>query len=210
MVNSKWSQFAKHDPKPIGLSKTYGILIPLIKKEDIWHLVFETRAFHMRAQPGEICFPGGMVERGESPQGAAVREACEELGIDASQIELLGPTDYMLTPFGSLLYPFAAILHVESVDDLTPNPAEVDHIFTVPIDELAVQKPEKHVLKTQYLLQADFPYHKIQNGTEYRWKTGEHAVYFYTYQDKIIWGLTANILKTFLEQLQKIQSGHFT
>lgn len=205
MENSKLSQFSTHSPKPIGLSKTYGILIPLIKIEDAWHLIFETRAYHMRAQPGEICFPGGMVESEETPRQAAIREASEELGIDTTQIEVLGPTDFILTPFGSLLYPFVAIVHVDGIKTLTPNPSEVDHIFTVPLDELSVQNPEKHLLKTQYLLQGDFPYHKIQNGTEYHWKTGEHVVYFYTYQDKIIWGLTANILKSFIEQLQKFE-----
>ena len=64
-----------HIPKRIGEEKetSFAVLIPLIKKEDGYHVLFEVRAKHLNKQPGEVCFPGGKVEPGESTYEAAVR-----------------------------------------------------------------------------------------------------------------------------------------
>ena len=63
-----------HIPKRIGEEKetSFAVLIPLIKKEDGYHVLFEVRAKHLNKQPGEVCFPGGKVEPGESTYEAAV------------------------------------------------------------------------------------------------------------------------------------------
>ena len=82
-----------HIPKRIGKEKetSFAVLIPLIKKEDGYHVLFEVRARHLNKQPGEVCFPGGKVEPGETTYEAAVRETTEELFIQREHIESSGP-----------------------------------------------------------------------------------------------------------------------
>ena len=68
-----------------------AVLVPLIQKGGEYHVVFEVRAGSLKTQPGEICFPGGAVERGETPKQAAVRETMEELLINRCQIRVIAP-----------------------------------------------------------------------------------------------------------------------
>lgn len=193
------SFFSAHSPSPLGLDGAYGILIPLMLRDGAWHVLFEVRAHTLRAQPGEVCFPGGRCEAGESPQDCALRETCEELGIPPETIEILGPSDYLLSPFKAILYPYVAVLHLEDLSQLRPNPSEVAEVFAVPLAALLEQEPETHLLETQVQHQAGFPYHKIQKGEAYPWRSAKHTVTFYEYGHRIIWGLTATLLQGFLK-----------
>ena len=85
-----------HDRKagPINKFHRFAVLIPLIEREDgNVDVLFETRAQELDAQPGEICFPGGAMEGGESPLETALRETCEEIGVAADDIEIIGQMD---------------------------------------------------------------------------------------------------------------------
>lgn len=75
------------------------MLIPMIEISGTKYLLFEKRSNKLRRQPGEICFPGGKLESGESLQECAVRETVEELQVLPGQIEVLGPGDIYLSPF---------------------------------------------------------------------------------------------------------------
>ena len=81
-------QFKDYVPKIIGAEKgEYAVLIPLMEKEDGFHVLLEKRGA-LVPQPGEISFPGGRME--EFDQGAAetaVRETCEELGVEQKAIK---------------------------------------------------------------------------------------------------------------------------
>ena len=66
----------------------YAVLIPLVETESGNALLLEVRSEKVR-QPGEICFPGGRSECGETVVETAVRETCEELGIEPSEIEVI-------------------------------------------------------------------------------------------------------------------------
>ena len=86
-----------------------AVLIPFVETEEGLSLLFEVRAGNI-SDPGEVCFPGGRIESGESPREAAVRETCEELGMRAENIEILGEND-LLAPYGGrLIYSFPALL----------------------------------------------------------------------------------------------------
>lgn len=192
-----FEHFKKRLPEPMGISKRFGLMIPLIMLKDEWHVLFEERAHTMRSQPGEICFPGGKVEENESYQEAAVRETVEEIGIDPDLIEVIAPLDYLLTPFNYALYPHLAILHIKDLAELRPNHTEVADLFTVPLNHFLTHDPECHVIKTTFEITPDFPYDKIQNGEAYHWKTGSYDVLFYEVNNRIIWGLTAKIVSHF-------------
>ena len=70
------------------MDPNYAILVPLVETDSGDALLLEVRSQFVR-QPGEVCFPGGRAEAGETAAEAAVRETCEELGIEPGAIELL-------------------------------------------------------------------------------------------------------------------------
>ncbi|WP_349408971.1 CoA pyrophosphatase [Pseudalkalibacillus sp. SCS-8] len=194
-----------HTPSILGNDKRlqFSILIPMIKKNDGLHVLFEVRAKKMRRQPGEICFPGGRVDQQDkSVQETAVREAIEELRIDRPAITHVYPFDYMISPFGMLLNTFVGFLDCDETK-LDPNPAEVDEIFTVPLSFFTDHPPEVHKIQFQVKPNEDFPFDLIPGGEDYNWSTREFDEYFYKYDGKVIWGLTARVLFYFVQMIKK-------
>ena len=180
----------------------YSVLLPLICIDGELHLVYEVRSKNLSRQPGQISFPGGRVERGEEFSQAAVRECSEELLIPREKIELLGEIDYLITPFNFIIYVFVGKLDYSSLDEISGNDYEVEEIFSVPISYFLENEVEKYsaVLKSEF--DDDFPYHLIPQGKRHSRKRGEYEIYFYRYQGKVIWGITAEITKNFIDIIQ--------
>lgn len=182
-----------HIPKRIGEEKemSFAVLIPLIKKGDEYHVLFEVRAKHLNKQPGEVCFPGGKVEPGESTYEAAVRETMEELFVKKETIQVYGALDYLLTPYQTRIEPFLAELH-DYHGQFSRD--EVDSVFTVPLDFFLENEPEyySNVLMTKP--QKNFPFADIPNGENYPWAKGKNEVCLYRYKKHVIWGMTARLL----------------
>ena len=88
------------------------------------------RAGSLKTQPGEICFPGGAVERDETPKQAAIREAMEELLISRRQIRVIAPLDVLEAPGAMEISPFLGALQGYR---WSYSEAEVDHTFSVPL-----------------------------------------------------------------------------
>lgn len=189
-----------HDPAVLGSKdfSKYAILLPLLEREGEIHLVFEVRAHTLRRQPGEICFPGGRIDAGdESPQAAALRETREELGIRSDEMSAVFPLDYMVSPFGMIIYAFAGFINAEA--EFKPNPAEVDTLFSVPLSFFLETAPEIYQVNFDIQPEENFPYDLIVGGHDYSWRPRQMEEYFYLYEDKVIWGLTARILSHFME-----------
>lgn len=185
--------------------KKSAVLVPLIKLDDVWHVVFEVRSEHLRRQPGDICFPGGRIDPDDaSPKEAAIRETSEELGIEKESIAVWGPLDYLVTPFKLVIYPFLGELRVNQ-ESIKPNKAEVKEVFYVPLPFLLETTPEYYELKLYSEPQAGFPIHLIPRQENYRWRSGTVPEYFYFYEKYVIWGMTARILHHFLGFFKKQQ-----
>ena len=176
----------------------FAVLLPMIEKEDGIHILFEVRALNMRRQPGEICFPGGKIDP-EDPneQFTAIRETSEELGIPKNSIIHVKPLDYLVTAFGSIIYPFFGV--IENSNEITPNESEVAEIFTVPLSYFREVNPEIFKVHFAPMPESSFPFELIIGGENYNWQTRHVDEYFYKYEDKVIWGMTARILSNFLE-----------
>lgn len=153
------------------------VLIPLVRNGGGWSLIFSRRADNLAAHSGQIAFPGGRVEAGETFADAAVREAEEEVGIPSRNIELIGRLDDVLTNTGFLVAPFAGILH-DRVEYVL-QAAEVAEVFEVPVDALL----EPGLPEVRYV-----PY-----------RDRKYPAYFYPYEQYEIWGLTGRMLKAFLD-----------
>lgn len=187
-------------PTILGSEKfsKYAVLLPLIKKGDELHILFEVRSLQLRRQPGEICFPGGRIDLSDKDEcHTAIRETSEELGIGPEKIKEISPLDYMISPFGTIIYPFVGF--IQSPEEIKPNPDEVEKIFTVPLSYLKEVNPEIFQVSYKVEPEIDFPFNQIVGGEKYNWQPRKMEEYFYYYENKVIWGLTARILKHFIE-----------
>ncbi|GER66616.1 coenzyme A pyrophosphatase [Weizmannia acidilactici] len=198
------AKFKNRQPSVLGMERLsrFAVLLPLIKMGDGLHVLFEVRAEHLKKQPGEICFPGGRIERTDKDaQAAAIRETAEELRIDGSMIRDVVPLDYVVSSYGNrVVFPYAGFLpHTE----FHPNSDEVKKLFTVPLSYLAETEPECYRLQFKVEPDQDFPFHLIRGGKAYKWNTHKMDEYFYYYKDYVIWGLTASILKNFLDTVKR-------
>lgn len=186
-------------PKPIDIIHNYAVLIPLIEIDGQTHILYELRSHNMSNQPGEISFPGGKVELRESYREAAVRETMEELNIARENIEVIEQLDYLVSYANITIYSFLGKLSGIDVDKLRPNIAEVDHVFTVPLDFFLENEPDCYYLDVKTDLNDEFPYNLIPNGRNYKFRRGRQTVMFYYFKDYIIWGFTAKMTRKLIE-----------
>lgn len=114
----------------------FAILLPFVMAKGELSLLFETRAMNMRRQPGEVCFPGGRIEAGESPAGCAVRECFEEVGIPQSEILVTGSLGSMKSLLDEDVNIITGEIRRFSDGILKINPEEVHEVFTVPFEWL--------------------------------------------------------------------------
>ncbi|WP_215112021.1 CoA pyrophosphatase [Exiguobacterium sp. s83] len=180
--------------------QTAAVLIPLVQINQEWHVVFEVRAHTMRQQPGEISFPGGRLEKGETPVEAAIRETCEELEISADKVEVVGKLRPLATPHRQLIYPFVGILsEVPSVEGTD----EVDHLFTVPISTLLMIDPFHGEMEWTMSPDQNIPLDRLANAKAYKKRVIKMKEPFYEHEDYIIWGLTGKFLTQFIKRIKE-------
>jgi 8-oxo-dGTP pyrophosphatase MutT (NUDIX family) len=155
------------------------VLIPLMPTNGSWSVLFTRRADNLASHSGQIAFPGGAVEDGESLPDAAVREAEEEVGIPRRHVEIIGRLDDLITNSGFLVAPFVGVIHEPIAYAMQET--EVVEVFEVPIDALLdPAKPEVRYLP---------------------FRNRQHPVYFYVHDKYEIWGLTGRMLKEFLDMV---------
>lgn len=176
-----------------------AVLVPLVRHNGKLGVLFEIRAAGLNWQPGDICFPGGRIEPGDaSSMAAALRETEEELGLPEDEIDVLGPLNYMVSPIGVMMHPFAA--YIKNFDLIHPNHGEVAGVFVAPLDYLLATEPLTAHMELATRPLPDFPLNLIEGSSYTRdWKhRATYPVLFYQYEGYVIWGLTARVLSGFL------------
>ena len=167
-------------------------------------------------QGGEICFPGGRVDKGRDDdfKAAAVRETCEEIGVTPEKIRILGSPGTLVTPMNVLVQPYLGILEINSLEELTPNRDEVENLFTIPLEWFEKNAPQEYRLpvKTHPFtideetgeLEYHFPIKDLKLPSRYEepWEGGNlHRIWACDTHHGILWGITAQILVEILPLL---------
>ena len=174
-----------------------AVLVPVVRENGRLGVLFEVRSAGLSWQPGDICFPGGRIELDDaSPLDAAVRETGEELQVPAESIDVIGPLDYMISPIGVLLQPFAA--HIRDFSLVRPNKDEVAEVFVAPLEYLLAAEPMTAHMEVATRPLPDFPLHMVTSYARDWKRRTTYPVMFYQYGGHVIWGLTARVLYGFL------------
>ncbi|MEE1170330.1 MAG: CoA pyrophosphatase [Anaerovoracaceae bacterium] len=186
-------------PGVVGKHRSFSVMLPLVEMEDGLHVLFELRSPDLDAQPGEVCFPGGAMEAGETPLQASVRETMEELGIKREDIKIINKLDTLQSHANLSIYCYLGIINT---CQFNINKAEVAEIFTVPLSFFVENEPEIEWVDVVQIPPEDFPYEKVNSPKAYEWRSGKVDIPIYMYGEYPIWGLTARMMHNFIEILE--------
>ena len=183
MLHDIRSRLATYQPKtfqPDGAPRA-AVIVPLYTHRDELHVVFTKRSHLVQHHRGEISFPGGAMEPDDADLVAtALREANEEIGIEADHLQVIGQLDDMVT-----VSSFHVSVYVSELDATfspypwRPQETEVAEVIEVPLDHLL---DEANLIEVPRQRDGELV---ILEG----FKFGEH----------VIWGATGRMLRNFLD-----------
>ena len=189
-------------PGLMDSKRAYAVLVPLVEQNGELCLLYEVRARTLRRQPGEVCFPGGLMEKGETPEDCALRETWEELAIPPERVRLLGRLDFIAHRASFLMQPVLGVVDSSALDRMAPSPAEVEEVFFVPLSHLLRTPPIEYTYELVPTPAENFPYEIIGIPKNYRWQNGRENVPVYPWEGRAIWGLTGRITRNLISLLQ--------
>jgi 8-oxo-dGTP pyrophosphatase MutT (NUDIX family) len=169
----------KADLAVMAPPRAAAVLVPIMLRPELTVLLTQ-RSNDVPSHPGQISFPGGKMEAYDAtPVDCALREAQEEIGLDASRVEPLGYLDSYRTGTGFQISPVVAF--VTPGFDPVLDPREVLEVFEVPLaflmDSANHQKASRE------------------------WRGRERFFYAMPYEGRYIWGATAGMLKNMHQRL---------
>lgn len=155
-----------------------GVLVPLYQKDSEYYVIFTLRTDLVEHHKGQISFPGGAYHPGdENLLDTALRESHEEIELWPADVEIVGELDDLITVSGFHITPYVGFIPYPYT--LHGNKAEVAEIIHVPLPWLL---DKRHFRQGVY--------------------RGGITGYYYDYQGYTIWGVTARILKPFLDLIE--------
>ena len=158
-------------------ARASAVIIALADGPQGAEVLLTRRSMQLRSHRGEISFPGGRVEPGESFEAAALREADEEVALPASRVEIVGYLDPLSTVVSrSFIVPVVGV--VQQPPELHAHPGEVDRILWVPLIDLA----------------RDDTYREEWWGSP----PLDRPMFFFDLDDETVWGATARMLHQLL------------
>ena len=174
-------QFGGVKPKSAWLAaaKPAAVLAPIVARETGLTVLLTLRASKMRSHSGQVAFPGGKIDPGETAEQSALREAQEEIGLAAEFIEPLGWLDTYITGTGYRIAPLVAL--IKPGFTLTLNDLEVAEVFETPLAFL--MDPTNHQVH------------------EREWQGLNRKFYAMPHEGRYIWGATAGILRNLYDRL---------
>ncbi|MEM7253930.1 MAG: CoA pyrophosphatase, partial [Pseudomonadota bacterium] len=160
--------------------KLAAVLVPLVAREDEFHVLLTQRTDHLHDHAGQISFPGGRAEsRDESPTETALRETEEEIGLARHHIDVIGALDTYETRSGYLVVPVVAI--VNDGFNLAVDEFEVADVFEVPLSFILNRSNRQVHTRT--------------------FDNQERTYFVFEFEHRYIWGATAGMLSNLLERV---------
>jgi len=159
--------------------KCAAVLVPLVWHDEEWHLLYTRRTDTVESHKGQVSFPGGACDEGETtPEETALREANEEIGLDPKDVTVLGRLPNLITITYFRVTPVIGVVKWPAVFRVGEH--EVARIFTIPLAWLS--------------------------NRSNRWQfempgRARSLIAYHPYDGELLWGATARMTVDFLQVL---------
>ncbi len=172
--------YAEIPVKPETRLKCAAVLLPLMHYQDEWHILFTRRTDRVESHKGQVSFPGGACDEGETtPEQTALREADEEIGMNPSDVKVLGRLSRMITISSFRVSPIVGVIPWPYAFRVAG--VEVARVFTIPLLWLANRN----------------------NYWEFSLRESERSlIAYHPYDGELLWGATARMTVSFLKTLE--------
>jgi 8-oxo-dGTP pyrophosphatase MutT (NUDIX family) len=173
------------DAEPQEITRRSAVLVALFEEGGETRLILTRRSSTLREHGGEIAFPGGRSDEGETPIETALRETQEEVGISPSAVTVMGTLSPLVTfAFQSSIFPVVGFLHEPPV--MVTDPAEVELAFSVALSDLLAEGAflEERWHRSVSPFQSD--------------AAGFFPIYLFQLPHDLLWGATARVVTELL------------
>lgn len=171
--------YAEIPVKPETFLKCAAVLVPLTFHQDEWHILFTRRTERVESHKGQVSFPGGACDEGETtPEQTALREAEEEIGLKPADVKVLGRLSRLVTISSFRVSPIVGVIPWPYAFRVAG--VEVARVFTIPLLWLANRN----------------------NYWEFSLRESERSlIAYHPYNGELLWGATARMTVNFLKTL---------
>jgi 8-oxo-dGTP pyrophosphatase MutT (NUDIX family) len=168
----RFANAVEQTPPPAG-SRASAVLVPIFDGPSGPEVVLTRRSQVLTSHKGEVSFPGGRVDAGETFIQAAIREAYEEINLEPSHVQVIGEMNPLST-YVSNSHIVPVLAYLETPPSMTAVNAEVDRVFSVALTELV----------------------RDDTYVEEHWGTppNQHQIHFFHLDDETVWGATGKML----------------
>jgi 8-oxo-dGTP pyrophosphatase MutT (NUDIX family) len=168
----RFANAVEQTPPPAG-SRASAVLVPIFDGPSGPEVVLTRRSQVLTSHKGEVSFPGGRVDAGETFIQAAIREAYEEINLEPSHVQVIGEMNSLST-YVSNSHIVPVLAYLETPPSMTAVNAEVDRVFSVALTELV----------------------RDDTYVEEHWGTppNQHQIHFFHLDDETVWGATGKML----------------
>jgi 8-oxo-dGTP pyrophosphatase MutT (NUDIX family) len=173
------------DADPRAITRRSAVLVALFEEGGEAHVVLTRRSSSLREHRGEVSFPGGRSDEGETSVQTALRETHEEVGIEPSEVDVVATLSPLVTfAFRSSIFPVVGFLGAAPV--MVTDPAEVELAFSVSLRDLLADGAfiEERWRRTVRPYPSD--------------EEGYFPIYLYRLPHDLLWGATARVMTELL------------
>jgi len=171
--------YAEIPVKPSTHLRNAAVLVPLTYVQDEWHILFTRRTDRVQSHKGQVSFPGGASDEGETtPEQTALRESEEEIGMRREEVQVLGRLSQLITVSSFRVTPVVGVIPFPYAFKV--EGAEVARVFTIPLMWLSDRN----------------------NYWEFFLRDSERSlITYHPYDGELLWGATARMTVTFLKTI---------
>jgi 8-oxo-dGTP pyrophosphatase MutT (NUDIX family) len=176
--------YAEIPVRPDTLLKCAAVLVPLTLYQDEWHVLYTRRTDRVETHKGQVSFPGGACDEGETtPEQTALREAEEEIGLHPADIKVLGRLSQLITVSSFRVRPIVGVIPWPYAFKVAGF--EVARVFTIPLSWLANRN----------------------NFWEFTMRDSDRSlIAYHPFDGELLWGATARMTVNFLKVLDLLKS----